>query len=154
VLKKPLYSCEGFFTEGVFANLKTLFTFVYSIIKKNDAMRKLRTREHIIEEIQDYKKDYVRVYKEMTVTFGEFFEVLKQLGFKDKTTATHFWYVKKQGNAVIRFPIRSPDDSMLKADLHGYSYTLFLRGDIENPDDLAKMIEHNRENAKIEMAAA
>ena len=104
--------------------------------------------------IQDYKKDYVRVYKEMTITFGEFFDALKQLGFKDKSTATHFWYVKKQGNGVIRFPIRPLDDWMLKADLHGYSYTLFLRGDIENPDDFAKMIEHNREKENAEMASA
>lgn len=104
--------------------------------------------------IQDYKKDYVRVYKEMTVTFGEFFEALKQLGFKDKSTATHFWFVKKQGNGVIRFPIRAIGDWMLKADLHGYSYTLYLRGDIENPDDFAKIIEKNREYAKAELATA
>lgn len=104
--------------------------------------------------IQDYRKDYVRVYKEMTVTFGEFFEALKQLGFKDKSTETHFWFVKKKDNGVIRFPIRAKDAPMLKADLHGYSYTLFLRGDIENPDDLAKMIERNREKEKVEMFSA
>ena len=104
--------------------------------------------------IQDYQKDYVRVYKEMTVTFGEFFEALKQLGFKDKSTHTHFWFVKKQGNGVIRFPIRTLNESMLKADLLGYSYTLFLRGDIENPDYFAKMIEKNRENVKADRAFA
>lgn len=107
-----------------------------------------------MSNIQNYRKDYVRVYKEMTVTFGEFFDALKQLGFKDKSTGTHFWFVKKQGNGVIRFPIRSFDESLLKADLLGYSYTLFLRGDIENPDDLAKMIERNRETVRTKMQVA
>lgn len=104
--------------------------------------------------IQDYKKDYIRVYKEMSVTFGEFFNALKKLGFKDQSTATHFWFIKKQGNGVIRFPIRPLNDLMLKADLHGYSYTLYLRGDIENPDDFAKIIEQNREKESVEMVAA
>ena len=104
-----------------------------------------------MSNIQDYRKDYVRVYKEMTVTFGEFFDALKQLGFKDQSTATHFWFVKKQGNGTIRFPIRVLEDPMLKSDLLGYSYTLFLRGDIENPDDFAMMIEQNREKSKAKM---
>ena len=106
---------------------------------------------------QDYRshgKVEIKVYKDMTITYGEFFEALKQLGFKDESTSEQFRFKKKTLASMITMPIRPLKDVMWTPNFFNYSQSLFLREDIENPDDLAKMIEKNRENAKAEMVSA
>lgn len=106
------------------------------------------------EQIKDYKRDYVRIYKEMTVTFSEFFEALKQLGFKEESNADYFRFKKRTKASVIEIPIRPLSDTMWKPSFLGFSHSLYLGGYIADPDDLAKMIEKNREKAKSNMVSA
>ena len=96
----------------------------------------------------------IKVYKDMIVTYGEFFEALKQLGFKDESTTERFRFKKKTLASLINMPIRPLEAAMWTPNFFNYTQSLFLRGDIESPDDLAKMIEKNREKAKIELVFA
>jgi hypothetical protein len=106
---------------------------------------------------QDYKnfgKVEIKVYKDMVVTYGEFVEALKQLGFNDESTAERFRFKKKTMASLINMPIRPLEDAMWTPNFFNYAQSLFLRGDIENPDDLAKMIEKNRELVKNDRVLA
>jgi predicted RNA binding protein YcfA (HicA-like mRNA interferase family) len=106
---------------------------------------------------QDYRsfgKVEIKVYKDMVVTYGEFIEALKQIGFKNESTSEHFRFKKKTIASLIKMPIRPLKDVMWTPNFFNYGQSLFLRGDIENPDDLAKIIEKNREHAKAELATA
>lgn len=100
-----------------------------------------------------YIKDYVKVYNNITVTFKEFFDALKKLGYKDVSTSTHLRF-QKVANSTLSIPMRSLDDKMQESDFRTYSYIIYMKDDIEHPDDLAKMIEKNREKANVEMSAA
>ena len=101
-----------------------------------------------------YGRVEIKVYKDMIVTYREFFEALKQLGFKDESTEERFRFKKKTLASLINMPIRPLEDAMWTPNFFNYTQSLFLRGDIESPDDLAKMIEKNREKAKTELVFA
>ena len=101
-----------------------------------------------------YGRVEIKVYKDMIVTYREFFEALKQLGFKDESSQEYFRFKKKTMASMINMPIRPLDDAMWTPNFFNYTQSLFLRGDIESPDDLAKMIEKNREKAKTELVFA
>jgi hypothetical protein len=106
------------------------------------------------QEYRSNGKVEIKVYKDMTITYGEFFEALKQLGFKDESTPEYFRFKKKTLASVINMPIRPLKDVMWTPNFFNYSQSLYLREDIESPEDIAKMIEKNRENAKSEMVSA
>lgn len=86
-------------------------------------------------------------------TFKEFFNALKELGYADVSTSTHLRF-QKVANSVLSMPMRSVEDRLQESDFRTYAYILYMKGDIENQDDLIKMIEKNRKNAKAEMAFA
>ena len=106
------------------------------------------------QDYRHYGKVEIKIYKDMIVTYGEFVEALKQLGFKDESTPERFNFKKKMLASIITMPTRPLEDAMWTPNFFNYAQSLFLRGDIENPDDLAKMIEKNRESVKLEMASA
>jgi hypothetical protein len=47
------------------------------------------------QDYRNYGKIEIKVYKDMIVTYGEFTEALKQLGFKDESTSERFRFKKK-----------------------------------------------------------
>jgi hypothetical protein len=106
----------------------------------------------MIEAVKNYRKDYVKVYKDMAVTYGEFFEALQQLGFKDESNEVRFRFKKDSMASLVSISKRPLDEIMWKPKFLGYSHSLYLRDDIEDPDDLAKMIETNREKSKEQLA--
>ena len=106
------------------------------------------------QDYRHYGKVEIKVYKDMSVTYGELVEALKQLGFKDESTPERFNFKKKTLASVINMPIRPLEDAMWTPNFFNYSQSLFLRGDIEHPDDLAKIIEKNREKMASERVAA
>jgi hypothetical protein len=100
------------------------------------------------EPIKDYRRDYVKIYKDMTVTYGEFFEALQQIGFKDFSTPEYFRFKKETTASQIKMAVRPLDKAIWKPSFLGYSHSLYLAGYIQDPDDLAKMIEINREKSQ------
>jgi hypothetical protein len=106
------------------------------------------------QNYRHFGKVEIKVYKDMIVTYREFFEALKQLGFKDESTPERFRFKKKTLASLINMPIRPLEDAMWTPNFFNYTQSLFLRGDIENPNDLAKMIEKNREHAKVDLVSA
>ena len=85
-----------------------------------------------------------RVYKEMSITYGELAQALAQLGYKNESDGTHFRYVNKKYDSVILLRANSANRVLFKAIISGFSYQLSMQGVIEEEDDLAKLVEQNR----------
>lgn len=90
----------------------------------------------------------------MSVTPDELFEALTKLGYDNKSNAEKRRFVKKSHNSVIELANEPIDERLMKVYFAGFSYRLFLQGVINDSNDLAKMIEKNREKVKAEMAVA
>ena len=95
-----------------------------------------------------------RVYKEMTITYGELAQALTQLGFKNESNNEHFRYVNEAYDAVILLRANPPNRTLFKAIISGFSYQLYMQGVIEDCDDLAKLVEKNRLTDYSQVAAA
>lgn len=102
---------------------------------------------------KSYIKDYNKIYKNMVVTFREFFDALKELGYKDVSNTSHLRF-QRVAHSVLSIPNRPLDDLMQQSDFRTYSYIIYMKGDINAPEDLAKIIERNREQAKTEAISA
>lgn len=86
-----------------------------------------------------------RIYKDMEVTYRELSDILRKLGYHDESYGDRFRYVNHEHNSIVL--LRKPkcdDEKVLKADFAGYSYALAAQSVIEDPHDLAKMIEKER----------
>ena len=90
----------------------------------------------------------------MSVTPDELFEALTKLGYDNTSNSEKRRFVKKSHNSVIELANEPIDERLMKVYFAGFSYRLFLQGVISDPNNLAKMIEKNREKVKGEMAAA
>jgi hypothetical protein len=87
---------------------------------------------------------YTKVYKEISPSYQEVAEALKQLGFREETNSEFFLFVNDKHKSEVKLPARPYDAPFLKANLAGFSYLLFMQGVIKDSDDLAKLIEKNR----------
>ncbi len=96
---------------------------------------------------------YLHVYKEIVVNYGEVAEALKKLGFQDISTSKHFRLVNSAHNSEVKLPARPSDAIFSKVNLAGYSYQLYMQGVIEEYDDLAKLVEKNRSANTASIAA-
>lgn len=86
-----------------------------------------------------------RIYKDMEVTYKELSNALRKLGYRDESHDNRFRYVNHEHNSIVLLhKPKSDDEKVLKADFAGYSYALSAQGVIEDPHDLAKMIEKER----------
>ncbi|MFN0033792.1 MAG: hypothetical protein ACKVUS_01915 [Saprospiraceae bacterium] len=88
---------------------------------------------------------FFRIYKEIEVSYREFATLLRKLGFRDESVGDRFRFVSDAHNSIVLLhKPSSQDDKVLKGDFAGYSYALSEQGVINEPDDLAKMIEAER----------
>jgi hypothetical protein len=94
-----------------------------------------------------------RVYKEMSITYGELAQALTQLGYKNESNANHFRYVNKKHDSVISLRANSANRILFKAIVSGFAYQLSMQGVIEEEDDLAKLVEKNRMTNNAPMVA-
>jgi hypothetical protein len=113
------------------------------------------------DRLRNYNRIQIKVYKDMIVTFSEFFEAIKQIGYKEVPSETHYKFMPPEGESALSIPKekfdgspRTPDENIWTPNFFSYSQNLYLRYEINELDDLAKMIEKNRKNAKAEMAVA
>ena len=113
------------------------------------------------DRLRNYGRIQVKVYKNMVVTFREFFEAIKQIGYKEIPSETHYKFMPPAGESILNIAKQKFDESprmldeeMWTPNFFSYSQILYLRYEINDPDDLAKMIEKNREKAASEMVAA
>ena len=95
-----------------------------------------------------------KIYKNMAVTPDELFEALTKLGYANKSNSEKRRFVKKSHNSVIELANEPIDQRLMNIYFSGFSYRLFLQGVINDPHDLAKMIEKNRNHAQVEMVLA
>jgi signal recognition particle subunit SEC65 len=86
-----------------------------------------------------------RVYKEMNITYSEFAQALIQLGFQNQSDATYFRFVNSTHNSRVLLKSNPENTTLFKAIISGYSYQFFMQGVIDDFDDLAKLVEKNRE---------
>jgi hypothetical protein len=99
-------------------------------------------------------KDANGVKSDKSVTFKEFFNALKELGYEDVSTPTHLRF-QKVANSVLSMPMRPLTDKMQMSDFRTYAYIIYMKGDIENAEDLDAIIEKNRHRSeKTSMALA
>jgi hypothetical protein len=79
------------------------------------------------------------------VTYRELSNILRKLGYRDESYDNRYRYVNDEHNSIVllRMP-KHESEKVLKADFAGYSYALSEQGVIEDPHDLAKMIEKER----------
>ena len=94
-----------------------------------------------------------RVYKEMIITYGELAQALTQLGFQNQSDANYFRFVNSEHNSRVLLKSNPENKTLFKAIISGYSYQLYMQGVIDDFDDLAKLVEKNREGAKLEKQA-
>ncbi len=106
------------------------------------------------DRLRNYGKIQIKVYKDMIVTYGEFFEALKQIGFKEIPSKTHYEFMSPVSNFGLSIPrvknnglLHTLDEKMWTPDFFTYSQTLYLGYEIDDIDDLAKIIERKRGNA-------
>lgn len=94
-----------------------------------------------------------RIYKEMDITYGELAQALRQLGFKDKSDAEIFHFEKAK--FWIRLRQNHPTAFVPKAHIAANSTSLWYAGIIEEWEDLAKLVEKNRQQEQqLQKAAA
>ena len=94
-----------------------------------------------------------RVYKEMTITYGELAQALTELGFRNESDSDHFRYAHKKYASVILLKANPPNRELFKAIISAFSYQLYMQGVIEDYDDLAKLVEKNRLTNSAQIAA-
>jgi signal recognition particle subunit SEC65 len=94
-----------------------------------------------------------RVYKEMSITYGELAQALTELGYTNESDSDHFRYVHKKCASVILLKANPSNRALFKAIISGFSYQLYMQGVIEEYDDLAKLVEKNRLTNNAQVAA-
>ena len=89
----------------------------------------------------------------MSVTYGEFGKALLQLGYKDESTTKHFRFTNARHKSVVLLPFQEAKAILVRANLASYSYLLFNQGVIDDMDDLAKIIDTNRQQMTVKEPA-
>ena len=93
-----------------------------------------------------YRKE-IRAYKDMEVTYRELSSALIRLGYRNATDEKYFRYINDEYNSVIllQLPRKSEDETIHKVYFAALSQNMEWKGVLDDMDDLAKMIERDRE---------
>lgn len=105
------------------------------------------------DRLRNYGKIKIKVYKDMIVTYGEFFEALKQIGYKEMPSETHYKFMPPESKLDLSIPrVKNNglpcqlNEKMWTPDFFQYSQILYLGYEIDDIDDIAKIIERKRGN--------
>ncbi len=105
------------------------------------------------DRLRNYGRIRIKVYKDMIVTYGEFFEALEQIGYKEALSETHYKFMPPEGSLEFSIPKvknnglpHTLDEKMWTPDFFQYCQTLYLGYEIDDIDDIAKIIERKRGN--------
>lgn len=90
------------------------------------------------------------VYKEMEVSYRELASALIRLGYRSVADGKYFRFINEEFDSVIllQLPRKSDEEKVNKANFVALSLNMEWKGVIEDMDDLAKMIERDRETAQ------
>ena len=88
------------------------------------------------------------IYKDITITSGEFIQVLTKLHYRKETEGNYYRFVNDKYNSIVILPIQPLDESVLKVHLATYTFRLQLQGVIKQEEDIIKMVEKNRLKTK------
>ena len=90
----------------------------------------------------------VRIYKDMEVTYQEFFQALYRLGYRKVPKKEAILYVNDEYDSIISInPLNTPERKMLRGSLAAEAYLMEMQGVLAHRDDIAKMIEQDRLDA-------
>jgi len=94
------------------------------------------------------------VYKEMEVSYRELASALSYLGYRNATNEKHFRFINDEFNSDILLPLphKSEEEKVNKAYFVALSINMEWKGVLDDMDDLAKMIERNRETTQAATA--
>lgn len=105
------------------------------------------------DRLRTYGRIQMKVYHNLVVTYNEFFEAIKRIGYKELPSETDYKFMPPKGKSVLSIPKKKCDGSpcklyekMTTLDFFSYCQSLYLRYEIDEFDDLAKMIERKRGN--------
>lgn len=95
-----------------------------------------------------------RIYKEIQPTYGEWFSILADLGYKkqvvdikrpiSKQHTKQYLLENSMEKSIIVLPFLPDNAPVLKAYFANYSNQLYMQGIIDDVQDMAKMVEKNR----------
>lgn len=87
-----------------------------------------------------------RIYKDMDITYRELSNLLRKLGYRVEVLPDRIRYINEDFNSIVQLPLprKGENENVEKSLIAGYSYALSAQGVIEDPHDLAKMIEKDR----------
>jgi hypothetical protein len=112
-------------------------------------MRKIKEDDRL----RTYGRIQIKVYKDLVVTYNEFFEAIRKIGYKQLPSETDYKFMSPKGKSVLSIPKKKCESSPCKLyekmptpDFFSYCQSLYLRYEIDDFDDLAKMIEQKRGN--------
>ena len=92
--------------------------------------------------------EIVRIYKDMEITYHEFFQALYRLGYRKVSQKNAILYVNDEHGSIISInPLNTPDRKMLRGSFAAEAYLMEMQGVLEHRDDIAKMIEQDRLDA-------
>ena len=92
--------------------------------------------------------EIVRIYKDMEITYHEFFQALYRLGYRKVSQKNAILYVNDEHSSIISInPLNTPDRKMLRGSFAAEAYLMEMQGVLEHRDDIAKMIEQERLDA-------
>jgi|GEM_PF-6748858 len=92
--------------------------------------------------------EVTKVYKDLDITYGELAKALIRLNFKNNSTEKVFAYVNQKYDAIVLLPMKKETEMVDKAQFASISFVLTGKGLINEQDELAKWVEHYRQQLK------
>jgi len=93
--------------------------------------------------------DFVSIYKNMEVTYGELEKALLSLHYTKKKGKDFYGFENKFFDSVVLVPLTAqPNEMVSRLRFDSTSRLLEAKGVIAHKDDLAKMIERERLSAQ------
>ena len=94
------------------------------------------------------------VYKEIEISYRELANALLRLGYHKAASDKYFRYINNEHNSDIILPLprKSDEEKVNKAYFVALSYNMEWKGVLNHMDDLAKMIERDRETTQAATA--
>lgn len=89
------------------------------------------------------------IYKDMEVSYQEFEQALMNLGYHKVSKKDNTLYINRAYDSVISIShLNTPDRIMNKGEFAAQAFLMEMKGVLGDKDDIAKMIEQNRFDAK------
>ncbi len=92
------------------------------------------------------------IYKDITITSGEFIQVLFKLHYRKETEGNYYRFVNDKFNSIVIIPIQPLNEPVPKVHLVTYTFRLTLQGVIKNEEDIIKIVEKNRLTRKVHVS--